>query len=183
MRFLQFWLMGLIPAMAGCVIINPGDVQVATSPSPAVVATPRPSAARTAYGPTLERVLRQQGKVIDELQQRDWKDVLDEASDWTEQIRVLSGYAHATHDPVRFQAYCDRLLAQTQAIREAALRRDPVRCHGAIHGCDAVLDQLSREFPTHVGPTASPAPPYPPPVGASPGGARPAGSSNMTYVP
>ncbi len=172
MHMIRWWLAVLISPLAGCVIVNPGELQVSASPSPRVVSSPGHGEARTAYGPALERVLRQEQKVIDELQQRDWNDVLEETSEWTEQVRSLSGYASTTHDPARFRAHCDRLLAQIQGIRDAALRQDPVACHGAIHSCDPVLDRLSREFPSRQVPVAS----VPPPASASPapaGGPRP----------
>src|SRR5690606_36030716 len=78
---------------SGCVIVNPGRVEVSASPKPLVVGAREEPPPATAYGPALERVRKQQANIIDELQQRDWSDVLEEASKWTEQVRTLTGYA------------------------------------------------------------------------------------------
>jgi hypothetical protein len=95
-------------------------------------------------------VLRQQYKVIEALEQRDWEDVSDETGDWTEYVRVMSGYADTTHDRKLFREYCDQLLIQFKHIRSAAIVRDARRCSEAIRACDPILDNLSREFPVTV---------------------------------
>src|SRR5690606_18905068 len=110
-------------AGSGCVMVNPGDVQMG-SPSPMAVFKPKPSDPVTPYGPALERVLNQQHKVLKEIRRGDWVEVEDEASDWVEQVRVLNGYAGTSHDPQRFRAYCEQLLVQIQAIRRAAAYGD-----------------------------------------------------------
>ena len=99
------------------------------------------------YGPDLERVVKQEEKVVKRLQKQDWKGLLEDTTTWTQQVRTLAGYSHTTYDPARFRTYCDQLLVQTQSIRDAALHQDPVACNTAILGCDPVLNRLSSEFP------------------------------------
>jgi len=131
----------------GCIIVNPSEVSLSASPVPIVVASAEPSEPQTPYGPALKRVIHQQHKVVEALDECDWAEVIDEAGDWTEYIRVLSGYADTTHDRALFRQCCDQLLAQIKQIRDAAIRRDAVRCQTAIRGCDPIMDKLSREFP------------------------------------
>jgi len=133
---------------AGCVIVNPAEVQVSASPTPLVVTGPGPSKPYTPYGPALERVLKQQSHLLKKVQKRDWKEVEDETADWTEYIRVLSGQADTSYDPRGLRGYCDQLLARMGAVREAAIRRDAIACERAIHACDPTLDRLARAFPT-----------------------------------
>ena len=99
------------------------------------------------YGPELEAVIKQQDKVFREIRKQHWSRVVDEAVTWTEQTRVLSGYAGASHDPARFQMYCEQLLAQVQAVRDSAVREDSVHCEQAFRACDPILNRFSRDFP------------------------------------
>jgi hypothetical protein len=152
----------LLVSGSGCVMVNPGDVRVA-SPAPSSVghpkATPEPM---TAYGPELQRVMAQQHKVLKEFRKGHISKVADEAGKWTEQVRVLDGYAGASHDPARFQGYCQQLLVQTQAVRDAAVREDSLRCDQALRACDPILNNFSRDFPTSaIAPPAAPRPARP----------------------
>lgn len=131
----------------GCLIVNPSDVSVTASPVPLVVASPEPSEPQMPYGPALSRVIRQQDKVTGALVESDWEDLIDEAGDWTRYVRQLSGYADTTHERALFRKHCDRLLAQINQVRDAAIRRDTARCQAAIRDCNPILDELSREFP------------------------------------
>ena len=90
----------LLLATTGCLIFNPSEVSLTASPMPVVVTTPEPSEPQMPYGPPLTRVIRQQDKVLEALDECDWSDVIDEAGDWTEYVRVLSGYADTSHDRV-----------------------------------------------------------------------------------
>jgi hypothetical protein len=141
-------MMGVVLlASSGCLIVNPSEVSLTASPAPLIVTTPEPSEPQTAYGPALTRVIRQQDKVVAALNECDWEDVIDEAGDWTEYVRVLSGYADTTHDRALFRECCDQLLSQIKQIRDSAIRRDFVRCQAAIRSSDPILDKLGREFP------------------------------------
>jgi hypothetical protein len=131
--------------------------------------SPEPSEAVTPYGAALQKVIRQQDKVLKELRRGKWSQVTDEAGDWTEYVRVLSGYAGSTHDPAKFRYYCDQLLVQVQAVRDAGVREDSMRCEAAIRACDPFLNGLSREFPIAA---VAPPPRSPVPASSAPPGTR-----------
>src|SRR5690606_38581453 len=105
------WVASALLAGSGCVMVNPGDVQMG-SPSPMAAFKPKQSDPVTPYGPSLERVLNHQHKVLKEIRKGDWVKVEDEASEWVEKVRVLNGYAGTSHDPQRFRTYCEQLLVQ-----------------------------------------------------------------------
>src|SRR4029079_5222196 len=139
----------LLSISCGCVVVNPkGDVKMSALPDSFALWKHDGSTNKTTYGPTLRRVQEQQDKVVKKLQRQDWTGLVKETNTWTDDVRTLSGYANTTPDPNRFRTYCDQLLAQTQAIRDAALHQDPIACNNAVRGCDPVLNQLSRDFPT-----------------------------------
>ena len=137
----------LLLAITGCLIVNPAEVSLTASPMPLIVTSPKASEPQTPYGPALTRVIRQQEKLIEAVDDLDWSDVIDEAGDWTRYVRVLSGYADTTHDRALFRECCDQLLLGIRQVRDAGIRRDSIRCQAAIRGCDPVLDKLGREFP------------------------------------
>lgn len=145
-------------ACSGCVMVNPGDVSVG-GPGPIQVGRPKPTEAMTPYGATLQKVIKQQDKVLKQLRKGHWSQTVDEAGDWTEYVRTLNGYAGTSHDPARFHAYCEQLLVHTQAARDAAVRSDAIRCEQAIRACDPILNSFSRDFPiSAAAPPARPAP-------------------------
>lgn len=157
----------------GCVIVNPRNVQVGGSYDGGV-ARVRENPGEAPYAAALHRVLRQQRRVADEFQQQDWNDLADESNDWASYTRVLAGYADTTNDPRRFRSYCDQLLAQSEAMRTGAVRRDPMMCDRALRGSDPILNRLSQEFPTQVNQAqASPPPPAGPATSVYPPPARP----------
>lgn len=131
---------------SGCVIVNPSDVHMAASPSPIVIGHPRPSEGLTSYSGAVQRTVRQQAKVVKELQDRDWNDLVDETGDWMEDIHMLSTYAEQTNSPDRFRACCDALLTHAQALRSSAMRADANGCEQAIRRSDPYITALSRDF-------------------------------------
>jgi hypothetical protein len=154
---------------SGCVVVNPkGDVHMSPWPESWNLGGKKKN--QTAYGPSLDTVVKQQDKIVKKLQKQDWTGLLDDTTKWTQDVRELQTYANTTYDPARFHQYCDNLLVQTQTIRDAALRQDPVACNAALHNCDPILDRMSRDFPTNVTVIASP-PPAPAPAPMP--GARP----------
>jgi hypothetical protein len=160
-RFTPLCLVAVLYGGAGCVMVNPGEMHVG-SPVPGTVRTPKPTPEpMTAYGPKLQRVIEQQDKVLKELRKGHFSKAADLAGEWMEDVRVLNGYAGASHDPARFQAYCGQLLARTQTVRDAAVRNDSVRCEEAIRSCDPVLNDFTRDFPMSAiaPPAAAPRPP------------------------
>lgn len=140
---------------SGCVVVNPSEVHVSASPGPVVVDVPRPTVGQTPYAHALHKVLHQQERLSKPLAERDWKEVADEAGDWISYTRELNGYAETTANPARFRRYCEQLLGQLTALRDAGLRHDAVACQQAIRACDPSLQQLSREFPTVIAPAVS----------------------------
>lgn len=160
MRALWLFLVSILFAGSGCVMVNPGDVRVG-GPAPIEVGSPKPSEPKTAYGPMLQKVIAQQDKVLKQLRRGNWSQVVDEAGDWTEYVRTLNGYAGTSHDPARFHAYCEQLLVHTQTARDAGVRNDAIRCEQAIRACDPILNQFSRDFPISAvaPPVARPAQP------------------------
>jgi hypothetical protein len=139
-----------VAACVGCLHVKTESVDVEFKSPVPPINTGGSSATdpRTPYADALERVLQQQDKVTKELHRRDWGELVDEAGDWVEYVRVLAGYAGTSHDPARFRQYCDELLVATQEVRRAAAAHDAARCQQAIAACDPVLDRLSTTFPT-----------------------------------
>ena len=151
MRFgIAYSVLSTVAALAlsgGCVLVNPGDVHLG-SPAPAEVGRPKPTPElMRPYGPELDQVVKQQDKVFKEIRKGHWSHVADEAGKWMAQIRRLNGYSGASHDPHRFQAYCEQLLAQVQAVRDAAVREESIRCEQAFRSCDPILNNFTRDFP------------------------------------
>jgi|KBSSwiStaDraftv2_1062776.scaffolds.fasta_scaffold667101_1 hypothetical protein len=130
---------------AGCVIVQPHDVHVAASPVPFFVGSPEPSDPQDRYHTQIHRVQRQQAKVAKELEKQKWKNVVEEAGDWTEYTRTLNEYAELSRDPKHFRQCCGQLLTQIEQLRSAAFRHDAVACEKALRACDPLLDQLSRD--------------------------------------
>ena len=147
-RIIFIGMMVAVAACVGCVMVKTPDVEVEVkSPIPPIGNSAQPTDPRTPYADALERVLRQQDTVTKELHRRDWGELVDEAGDWVEYVRVLAGYAGTSHDPNRFRQYCDELLTATQEVRRAAAAHDAARCQQAIAACDPALDKLSTTFP------------------------------------
>jgi hypothetical protein len=151
-------VLGLTAGLSGCVMVNPSNVHVFASPGPAVVPAPSQTVPHTPYGDALERAIKQEERVVKELQKQDWKDLAKESAEWTRRLRILSGYADTSADPAKFRRYCERMLEQTQLIQDAALRYDAAGCQDAIRTIDPLLSQFTRDFPVAVPPAARPAP-------------------------
>jgi len=147
---------GVLVILSGCVSVDTPDVRVGVlAPLPRRSGdSPQPT---TRYADALKRVIRQQDKVTKELDKGDWEELQDEAGDWVEYVRTLSGYADTSHDPEQFRSYCDQLLTATQSLRRSARTRDRVRCQRAINACDPILDQFARTFPLTSPPPNTPA--------------------------
>jgi hypothetical protein len=136
-----------VAASGGCVLVNPGDVHVG-SPAPVEVGRPKPTPEpMRPYGPELERVIQQQDKVFKEIRKGHYSHVADEAGKWMEMVRRLNGYAGTSHDAGRFQMYCEQLLTHVQAVRDAAVREESIRCEQAWRACDPILNNFTRDFP------------------------------------
>ena len=174
------WMLAVAMSGTGCVLVETPSVRVGVvgSPEPRADAPASPTAP---YARALQSVVRQQDEVAEQLRDRDWEDLMDEADDWVERVRELSGYAETSHNPARFRRQCDKLLAATEAVRRAARSRDPQACRRAIDACDPLLDQLVRDFPLTGSPRPQPtaaAPPRP-----SPAVAQSPPHRNSTRVP
>lgn len=139
-------MMGAVAAVAGCVMVETPDVRVGVVGSPPA-REPAPAEPTPPHAEMLGKVIRQQDEVAKELAATNWDEVVDEAGDWVEYARALSGYAGSSPDPPRFRALCDEMLHATQAVRRAATDRDARRCARAIDACDPILDELARRFP------------------------------------
>lgn len=132
----------------GCVSVDTPDTKVKVGITS--VNMPESSSSKSdsaAYARPLRKVSEQQVKVAKYLTRREWEDVVEKSSDWTKQIRELRGYAHSSHDMQLFRECCDALLAQVQALRQAAMRRDGVQAQQAFNACDPPLNRLVRSFP------------------------------------
>lgn len=138
---------------AGCVMVNPSNVHmggVMASPSPSEPGSASSSLRDTAYASPLKRVIHQEEKVVKQLQERDWEDLLKESSTWMEDTRKLIGYAGTSQDPPRFRQYGNELLVAIEGVRTAAQAHDANGCQQAILRCDPILNQFSRDFPLSV---------------------------------
>jgi hypothetical protein len=160
LRWLWMLVVGIVGT--GCVLVETPSVRVG------VVGSPESRHDESAppeapYAKALKAVVRQQDEVAEQLRDRDWGDLEDEAEEWVERVRELSGYAAMSHDPPRFRRDCDKLLAATEAVRRAARSRDPQACRRAIDACDPILDQFVRDFPATGSPKPQPTPSPPPP--------------------
>ena len=160
----------LIGTLSGCVSVKTPDVDVLVNQFdfPSQSSGPEENVNYTPYAAALNRVTRQEGKVVKALNERDWEEVVDEAGDWLRDARELSGHANTSHDPTRFRGYCDALLREMQVLRQAALRRDAGSCERAIQACEPVLDRFIRTFPLTQGPPPADSS-SPPPRGSDPG--------------
>lgn len=135
---------------AGCVMINPSDVNlgaVMASPSPSDPGSASSSTRETPYASALKRVIHQEEKVVKQLQERDWEDLLEACSSWMADTRKLVGYADTSQDPQRFRQYGNELLVAIEGVRTAAQAHDAASCQAAIRRCDPLLDRFVRDFP------------------------------------
>jgi hypothetical protein len=151
--------LGFIVAFSlGCVMVNPSNVHmggVMASPSPSEPGSASPSLRETAYASALKRVAHQEEKVVKQLQERDWEDLLRECGTWMEDARKLVGYADTSQDPPKFRQYGNELLVAIEGVRTAAQAHDATGCQAAIRRCDPVLNEFSRDFPLTVLPARS----------------------------
>lgn len=151
---------------AGCVTVNPSDVNVGVVHSPAPPGGPRGdlTTGELPYAHPFRKVLRQQEEVRQELAGRDWEELTEEAGDWVRYTRELTTHADASHDPAVFRRLCGQLLTAAESLRRAAAYHDARGCAEAIDAADPVLDEFSRTFPL----SRPAAMPPPAPVPASP---------------
>ena len=145
-QVVQWMVAGTTAALAGCVTVNPSNVSV----SGIHVGRREPGPPETAYASALRAVMKQQSAVRAEIYAEDWDDAADEMSDWVQKARTLQGYAETSHDPVRFRAYGQELLAAIDRVRQAVGRRDARSAREALRACDPILDKFARDFPLTV---------------------------------
>jgi hypothetical protein len=162
----------------GCVSVDTPDAKVQVGITSVNVPHSPPDPDAAPYAHSLKKVSERQGKVARQISKRDWEDVVKRSSEWIDDIRELSAYAPSTHDPRRFQACCDQLLASVQTLRQSAMRQDAPRIQQSFDACDPPLTALIRNFPmtrTGQAAVASPCPaPAPQPQPANRGAANPA---------
>ena len=138
---------------AGCVVVNPSNVNVSGFSSGRGDSGPP----ATPYAAALRDVTRQQEAVRTEINDRDWIEAGEEIDDWVQYTRKLIGYAETSRDPARFRAYGNELLAAIERLRQAVQRQEPRGSLEALRACDPILNRFSRDFPL----TASAGPPPP----------------------
>ncbi len=141
--FIRFLVVATLAACTGCVVVNPSNVRVSGFNSSRADSGP-PAAP---YASALQNVIEQQSAVRAELDARDWVEVNEEIDDWVTETRKLMGYADTAHDPKRFRAYCNELLAAFEPLRQAAARQDPVAARERLEACNPILNRFSRDFP------------------------------------
>lgn len=115
----------------------------------------------TPYASTLERVNRQQMRVNEKFNKRDWEDLEEEAGDWIVDIRALNGYASTSHDPEKFRVLASQLLEAVQGLKSAAGARNADGCRGHLESADRILNQFSKTFPLTEPADAPPPEPRP----------------------
>jgi len=135
--------------VGGCLVVNATAPQVEPGPP-----TPREPPAATApavrykpYAAALDRVLKQQPKVENELRKRDWKDLREEIEDWQKNTRRLVGAADTSHDPARLRELCGQLLTRLDTMHRAARGQDGATVEKALDDAAPILNRLSSEFP------------------------------------
>ncbi len=101
----------------------------------------------TPYAQSLDRVLRQQVVVEDELQRRDWKELADELGDWQRYLRRLTGLSETSHDPVLLRDLSNQLQTLIEQMQTAQRKRDAVAIEHLLDDASPLLRRLSNEFP------------------------------------
>ena len=132
----------------GCLNVNvpPADVRVdAGPPGPPVEAGP-PVRSKP-YASALDRVVRQQPKVENELRKRDWKELREKVEDWQKNTRRLVGAADTSHNPARMRELCAQLMTRLDAMHSAARAQDAATVEKALDEAAPILNRLSSEFP------------------------------------
>jgi uncharacterized membrane protein YccC len=133
---------------AGCIVVNATAPDMHGDPGP-----PRPPVATAPavrykpYAAALDRVLRQQADVENELRKRDWEDLREEVEDWQKNIRRLVGAADTSHDPARLRELCGQLLTRLDTMHRAARGQDAATVEKALDDAAPILNRLSSEFP------------------------------------
>lgn len=158
MRYVYFLVLGILGLTTGCVSVHTPDVSVDVSDP--VTAWHRNNSSSdsgkperagrvkyTPYAKTLDRVIRQQTRVNAKYSKRDWKDLEEEADDWVADVRTLSGYATASHNPDKYRAYSGQLLEAVEGVKRTARDRDADKCRVALDHADKMLDQFTKSFP------------------------------------
>jgi hypothetical protein len=156
MRHPYLLVLGILGLATGCVSVKTPDVSVDvsdpvsawhknSSSSSKTEAAPRTR--YTPYAKTLDRVIRQQTRVNGKYAKRDWKDLDEEADKWVADVRTLSGYANASHNPDRYRTYSAQLLEAVQEVKRASRDRDADKCGKALDQADKLLDQFTKYFP------------------------------------
>ncbi|HSW47206.1 MAG TPA: hypothetical protein VLM89_16705 [Phycisphaerae bacterium] len=130
--------------LTGCLAVNPSNVNVNVG---GFGSPRRDTPPRTPYASALRDAIEQQGAVRVQLNDGDWADAADEVNDWLQYTRTLLGHAETSHDPAKFRAYGNELLAAIERLRQAIARHDMRASQDALRACDPILDKLSRDFP------------------------------------
>ena len=155
----------------GCISVKTPDVSVdvmdpvnaykrsesSNEPEPA----PSQRLRYTPYAKTLERVNRQQIRVNEQFNKRDWEDTEDEAEEWAVDVRELNGHASVSHNPEKYRELASKLLDAVQNVRSSARARDAERTRKALDSADAILNQFSKTFPLTESADQPPAAPQP----------------------
>lgn len=161
----------LLVLAVGCISVKTPDVSVdvmdpvnaykrsesSREPEPA----PSQRLRYTPYAKILERVNRQQIRVVEQFNERDWEDTEDEAEEWATDVRELNGYASVSHNPEKYRELAGKLLDAVQSVRSSARARDAERARKALDSADAILDQFSKTFPLTESADQPPAQPQP----------------------
>ena len=153
----------------GCAIVKTPTVQVGVIEPIGSHDEPSSKSGQSAmeqapYAEALLRVIHQQDEVREELEDRDWEDLVDEVGDWARYVRELSGYAPASHDPDRFRWYCDQLLESIDLVRRAARAQAFAQCQRSIDACDPLLNRFIKAFPITASAASIPAHKEPEPI-------------------
>ena len=149
---MSYFVMGIaLIATTGCLKVSTPNVDVEVGKLPHFGSgSSESSQPRTEYADTLEDVIKQQSKLLEEMNGGSWSDLYEEAAEWVQDIRTLSGHADASHDPKEFRQQCDRLMEASVEVRQAARARDAARAQKALDDCDPLLNKFCRTFPlTH----------------------------------
>ena len=169
-RFNLLASVSLLTLAVGCVSVKTPDVSVDVmdpvnaykrTESSSKEVEPAKRLRYTPYANTLERVNRQQVRVNEKFNKRDWEDLEEEAGDWIADIRALNGYASTSHDPEKFRTLASQLLEAVQDLKSAAGARNADRCRGDLESADRILNQFSKAFPLTEPADAPPSEPRP----------------------
>jgi hypothetical protein len=136
---------------SGCLVVNATAPDLhAESEPPGPAAPPVATAPAVRYKPyaaALDRVMRQQRSVENELRKRDWKDLREKVEDWQKYARRLVGAAETSHDPARMRELCEQLLTRLDAMHRAARGQEGAAVEKALDEVAPILNRLSSEFP------------------------------------